>query len=159
MNGKSWSKGYGLRGHHGVTHGGRGYGYPQRREIKSLLEDNEVDKILNLTDENAEFFVEKAEKCAKEFAKSKVGISNTKLRNFYDYVKDMDKYEKVKLHLLRPRIAYTVGKEDNKEKKEILEEFQKTMEKLINKTNNENFDNFKNFFEAIVAYHKMYGGK
>lgn len=134
-------------------------GQPQQDVTHLLNDEDDVRKILNLTGENAEFFVKKAEECAEEFSKEKIGISPTKLRDFYDYVKQMDKYDKVKLHLLKPKLAYAVGKEEKREKKELLGKFQKTMEKLIDKTNEGNFENFVSFFEAIVAYHKVHGGK
>ncbi|MEM4347161.1 MAG: type III-A CRISPR-associated protein Csm2 [Candidatus Altiarchaeota archaeon] len=122
-------------------------------EVRSLLNDEEIDKILNLKDENVELFVKKAEECAKEFK-----FSASKLRSFYDPIKGMKEYQKIKLYLLKPKIAYAVGKEE-REKRLELKKFQKTMEKLIEKTNENNFENFKSFFEAIVAYHKIYGGK
>jgi len=138
--------------------GGYGGGYHSHHnepEAKSLVE-GKVDKILNLQDESVEEFIKTAEDCAKKFK----GISSSKVRDFYDYVKSIEKYNKVKLHLLKPKIAYAVGRADKKDNKYSLQCFQKTMEDLINKTNDDKqFNNFKKFFEAIIAYHKIHGVK
>ena len=109
--------------------------------------------ILNLNDDTAKEFDESAEGYAKTFS----GISNSKLRQFYDYVKDIKEFDKVKLYLLKPKLAYAIGKETNNNKKECLIKFQKMMNLLIiNCDCEENFKHLKDFFEAIVAYHKVY---
>jgi len=128
--------------------------------VKSLLTPVDADKILKLDQNNVKFFVEKAEECAKKF-----NISTNQIRNFYDYVKTEigEDYKdpsnfgnaKVKLYLLKPKMACAVGRAE-KDKKD-LKIFQKTMEVLIDKVNTkDSFENFVRFFEAIVAYHKIY---
>lgn len=130
-------------------HGG-GYGKPRRQDNESLVK-GKVDKILNLDENTVEEFIKTAEDCAQKFKQEKVNTNQ--IRNFYDYVKniktDKNKFDKVELYLLKPKIAYAVGR------KTVSVRFQKTMEELINeiKTKPE-FDNFVKFFEAIVAYYK-----
>ncbi len=114
----------------------------------------EVDKILNLSDESVEEFIKTAEECAKNFE----NISTSKIRDFFDYVKSMDKFDKVKLWQLKPKMAYAVGRAEKD--KGDLEKFKETMEELINNIKDEKqFDNFVKFFEAIIAYHKIHSKK
>jgi len=114
----------------------------------------DVNKILNLSDESVEEFI----KTADEYAKNFENISTSKIRDFFDYVKSMDKFDKVKLWQLKPKIAYAVGRAEKD--KEALKEFQTTMEELINNIKDEKqFDNFVKFFEAIIAYHKIHSKK
>ncbi|OQX21241.1 MAG: hypothetical protein BWK75_03575, partial [Candidatus Altiarchaeales archaeon A3] len=90
--------------------GGRGCSsYPNEPEAKSLVE-GKVDKILDLKDDSVEEFIKTAEECAEKFK----GISSSKIRDFYDYVKriESDRYDKVKLHLLKPKMAYAIGRAD-----------------------------------------------
>ncbi len=78
--------------------------------------------------------------------KIKMDKSNDKLSN--DIVSD--------ILYLRVRFAYEAGREDHVK---ILLEEGKIMEKLENIGNSkEKFENFMKFMEAIVAFHRFYGG-
>jgi len=126
------------------------YDNQHRDEEKKI----DVNKILNLSDESVEEFIKTAEECAKNFE----NISTSKIRDFFDYVKSMDKFDKVKLWQLKPKMAYAVGRAEKD--KGDLEKFKETMEELINNIKDEKqFDNFVKFFEAIIAYHKIHSKK
>lgn len=125
-----------------------GYG----KELNDVLLVD-VDEILNLNENNVEKFVKKAQECAEKFEKERV--STSQIRNFYAYVKDIEKrsgkdnFDKIKLYLLKPKIAYAV------KRGYASQSFQKTFEDLIDRIKTkEQFDNFVKFFEAIVAYYK-----
>lgn len=86
------------------------------------------------------------------------------MRTHFKQIKDwgIDSIElknlKRELILLKPNLAYSKGR--HKE----LEDFQNTMFKVIDSVDIANdsklaFENFFFFVEAIVAYHKYYGGK
>ena len=85
------------------------------------------------------------------------GVSSSQIRGIFDKVKRLpNKYEEVEheLQLLRPKLAYKKGKHNE------LSELQKVLDVLIsNVDSDETLKNFKDFFEAIIAYHKAYGGK
>jgi CRISPR-associated protein Csm2 len=62
---------------------------------------------------------------------------------------------------LRPKIAYAAARVLSKSQYSKIKEFRSVLEKAHAEVNGEKirFKNFAKFFEAIVAYHKVYGGK
>jgi CRISPR-associated protein Csm2 len=73
--------------------------------------------------------------------------------SFQDYKSDF--------YLLRPKIAYAEAKVLSKTQDSRIRDFRKIMEfahKEV-KDDKENFQRFVDFFEAILAYHKFYGGR
>ncbi|MCQ6253567.1 type III-A CRISPR-associated protein Csm2 [Methanocaldococcus sp.] len=131
-------------------------GYVKRTEI-----DNNLNDILNLNENNALKVMNLAERFGKYNLRN---LASTKLRKFYDYILDIDTNKKewfVRLVLLKPKIAYNIGKE-TKEAKKSLEDLEYLVNKVIDKIeeakNDEKikkFNNFKKFFEAVVAYHRI----
>ncbi|EHP86828.1 type III-A CRISPR-associated protein Csm2 [Methanotorris formicicus] len=124
---------------------------------KPVLSDNEINIILNINSENVNKVIEIAERLAREFE----NIPASKMRDFYDYVIKVDDKESnwyTKLAFLKPKMAYNVGKETNRQKKEALSKFNEIFSKIIDEINNDlnKFKKFKIFFEALVAYHKIY---
>ncbi len=81
-------------------------------------------------------------------------LTTSQIRNVLDEIQKMKDYDEYRLQMLRPKLAYAAGRHKGK-----VKEFRNLMEVLIKNTNKANFSNFKNFVEAIVAYHKFYGGK
>ncbi len=81
-------------------------------------------------------------------------LTTSQIRNVLDEIQKMKDYDEYRLQMLRPKLAYAAGRHKGK-----VKEFRDLMEVLIKNTNKANFSNFKNFVEAIVAYHKFYGGK
>ena len=71
------------------------------------------------------------------------------------------------LLLLKPKLAYakarkTSGGEKAKQAAEDLEKvLSKGIDSIVSGTQNKftSFENFANFFEAILAYHRSFGGK
>ncbi|ACX73006.1 CRISPR-associated protein, Csm2 family [Methanocaldococcus vulcanius M7] len=127
----------------------------------------EIEVILNIKNDNAKTVIDIAEKWAKEFNE----IPSSKMRDFYDYVLRIKENEEnwyKDLVLLKPKLAYNYGKEPSKfdrrtrqetnKKKIALKLLMDRFSKLIDAINNdkEKFKNFKTFFEALVAYHKIY---
>ena len=135
---------------------------------KCILKPEEIDTILDINSQNVEEVIKIAERLAKEhFGDIYVGkkryerISASKMRDFYDYVLRIDEKNEnwyKELVLLKPKLAYNYGKETNPTKKEALEKLAGTFSEIIDKIDNDlnKFKNFKTFFEALVAYHKIY---
>ncbi|WP_456472429.1 type III-A CRISPR-associated protein Csm2 [Methanocaldococcus sp.] len=126
-------------------------------EKVELLNNDEIKIILNINSENANNVIDIADRVANELK----DIPSSKFREFYDYVinineEDEDWYKK--LVFLKPKLAYNYGKETNRRKKEALEKLWVTFSKIIDEIdgNKSKFKNFKTFFEALVAYHKIY---
>lgn len=102
--------------------------------------------------------VDFAEKVGEFMAKN--GLTNSKIRNVYGEIKriQMGEFEKEKssFYLLKPKVAYALGRD---EKNEGLKLFKKIFDKCFEfVTDQKSYLNFCNLMEAILAYHKAYGG-
>lgn len=112
--------------------------------------------IKNEADESLITF---ADTCGKYLAKN--GLTNSKIRSIYGEIKriqmgDFEK-EKAAFYLLKPKVAYALGREP---KNVGLQWFKKIFDKVAaDVSDQKSYINFCNFFEAILAYHKAYGGK
>ena len=81
-------------------------------------------------------------------------LTTNQLRRFFGEVKrqQMQGYNKTDFILLKPKLAYAVGRADRNSK---IKDFYLVISDAIDKVSDENsFQNFIMIFEAIVAYHK-----
>ena len=116
-------------------------------------------KSVWITSEASKELVEYAEKAGKFMAKN--GLTNSKIRSIYGEIKriQMGVFEKERssFYLLKPKVAYALGRDD---KNEGLKLFKKIFDKsAADVSDQKSFQNFCGFIEAILAYHKFYGGK
>ena len=98
-----------------------------------------------------DFFTNKSGKSIS--AKNK--LTTRQLRRFFGEVKrqQMVGYNETDFVLLKPKLAYAVGRA--KEKDDKIKDFYLVMSNAIDLVHNEQqFKNFIKVFEAIVAYHK-----
>lgn len=82
-------------------------------------------------------------------------LTTSQLRKFFGEVKkqQIKKYNPVDFSLLKPKLAYAVGRTKSKDSK--IKEFYEVIAGAIEKVDSEKkFKNFIKIFEAIVAYHK-----
>lgn len=92
-------------------------------------------------------------------------LTSTQIRIFFSEVKRIQgkgiEKEPTAFMLLKPKLAYAAKRGKSKK----LDEFRIIMEKAIDAVDIENenfqerFQRFVDFMEAILAYHKAYGGK
>lgn len=85
-------------------------------------------------------------------------LSSSKIRSIYGEIKriQMGEYEKEKssFYLLKPKVAYALGREKNNEG---LKLFKLIFDRCYNDVvDQKSYLNFCNFIEAILAYHKAY---
>jgi len=119
---------------------------------------------------NSELF-SKAEKLAEELKNN--SVSTSQIRKFLAGINNLTnkisvksdyKYEDLKkdLDYIKVKLAYQVGRAKGSSRdglKKLYEEFDKRTD-IIQKDNYlESFKDIAKFSEAIVAYHKYYGGK
>lgn len=103
--------------------------------------------------------IEYAEKSGSFMAQN--GLTNSKIRSIYGEIKriqmgDFEK-EKVSFYLLKPKVAYALGRDP---RNEGLILFKKIFDHCFPYvTNSKTFINFCYLLEAVLAYHKSYGGK
>lgn len=87
-------------------------------------------------------------------------LTTSQLRKFFGEVKRQQSrgFNKSDFILLKPKLAYAVGRAGKKDKKERdlrIKQFYYVMANAIDSVNNEkDFKRFIKIFEAIVAYHK-----
>nr|WP_298674068.1 type III-A CRISPR-associated protein Csm2 [uncultured Prevotella sp.] len=89
------------------------------------------------------------------------GLSSSKIRNIYGEIKriQMGSYEAYKSSflLLQPKVAYLVGRDPKNLGIRIFQDIFEKASKLV--SNDKTYQNFCNLMEALVAYHKFFGGK
>ncbi|KKL79011.1 hypothetical protein LCGC14_2019110 [marine sediment metagenome] len=118
-------------------------------------------KILNKkTKEDVDMFINLSESFGRlctEYRPRGKKISTTQIRGIFQQVKRLsDDFEtsRIPLNLLRPKLAYQTGRF------EVLEPLTKVLTHMIkNVKDDTTLKGFKDFFEAIIAYHKAYGGE
>lgn len=89
-------------------------------------------------------------------------LTTSQLRKFFGEVKrqQMTGYQETNFVMLKPKLAYAVGRAKSGKKKHMkIEDFYAVMADAIDKVNEsadkeKAFKNFITIFEAIVAYHK-----
>ena len=129
----------------------------EKREFKKcIVDDKRLQKIIK--DKNTEelnlYAKELGEILRHKFMKEKE-LSTSQIRHVLDEIQRMQKFNRDRLQLLRPKLAYIAGRHGGR-----VKEFQQIVDKAIDLVNNEkDFEFFRNFIEAIVAYHRYYGGK
>jgi len=107
---------------------------------------------------NMEKLVEDANKLGKHLKNN--GLTTSQIRKIFSDVKKLESYEKNKaeLLLLRPKLAYVAGRHGKRSKG--VKDLQEIIDACVRQIkDDESFKNFQNFFEAILAYHKYYGGE
>lgn len=101
----------------------------------------------------------------KEFPNKNEALTTSQIRNIYGEIQrlKMKGYNEASLLLLKPRLAYSTERKGTQGSKEFRQVIEKALDEVL-KGNDENekkvrFENFANFFEAILAYHRSFGGK
>lgn len=103
---------------------------------------------------------------AKSFGKfltqggKKFSLSTSQIRKFFGELKRIQAdYEKLKneLPMLKAQLAYAVGRKPETKIKQFNEEITKALDS-VRENEKSDFNNFVKIAEAIVAYHKFFGG-
>ena len=89
------------------------------------------------------------------------GLKTAQIRKVYGAVKKIqmsdvfnDEFNQNELIMLKPKLAYAAAR------KPEVEDLKNTLTQAINEVDNsDKFKNFVDFFEAILAYHRAYGGE
>lgn len=91
-----------------------------------------------------------------EFVKSEGrDVSTHQVRRIYNEVKKAD--NRIALHLLRPKIVYTIARGKDKDKEERFLSF---LEKVLKEVKTDaQVEDYVTFMESVVAYHKFHFNK
>ncbi|MBO5086431.1 MAG: type III-A CRISPR-associated protein Csm2 [Paludibacteraceae bacterium] len=144
--------------------------FPNNRSTQSSPEDIVNEWILKNICYKSSWIKLEADKDLVEFSEKLghqlviYGLTTSKIRNIYGEIKriQVGGFEKNKpsFYLLKPKVAYALGRETDKQKKRGLILFSKVFNKAFNDVVDEiTYHNFCNLMEAILAYHKANGGK
>jgi CRISPR-associated protein Csm2 len=118
-------------------------------------------------DKNA---IEEASRYGKELAAPgndpKIGLTTSQIRNVFGELRriQMNGYEKLKTDFLltKPKLAYA-AKRHNKMGVKLFYQLYTAAYDAVNVDNDQegkkHFENLMQFMEAVLAYHKYYGGK
>ena len=129
----------------------------ERGDVRS---PNEIQFSSKWITENADKdMIAFCEKSGRKMANGR--LTNSKIRSIYGEIKriQMGRYEdgKISFLLLKPKVAYALARD---ERNEGLKLFKKIFDDASYHVNDQkSFDNFCDFFEAILAYHKAFGGR
>ena len=124
------------------------------KEIKESFGENFVDDILGESKSDNNAYIKRIKTYVQN---NKSGITTSQLRNVFSKVKNINDCSE--LYTLRPKLAYVSGRADKDEMKTLLFLLDELLIKVSEQKQLEQLKQFKNFFEAIIAYHKYFGGK
>jgi len=127
-------------------------------------------QIIKTKEKLRDFKGEEMVSIANEFGKhlKDKGLTTSQIRKFLDAVitlkgsssigKDFD--YRTETMMIKPKLAYAVGKDRNKGDRNAVKPLMEIMEPCIDRIYaKEDFVQFAKFVEAIVAYHKYHGGR
>ena len=120
-------------------------------EIEKSFGQNGLAEILSDQKKDYNEYINKVKSYVKGNAH---GITTSQLRNIFSQVKNVSHYEE--LYTLRPKLAYVSGRAEKDQTKTLLFLFDALISKVSNASQ---LEQFKAFFEAVIAYHKYFGGK
>ena len=96
-------------------------------------------------------------------------VTTSQMRNIFSEVKRIEvklssqeqwQREYPNILLLRPKIAYNTARVISNKKDSRMKDLRAVLEKgLLAVKNEHDFKRFSQFFEGVIAYHKVYGGK
>lgn len=139
-----------------------------RQQQPELVNDQEIEQIIA---GDASKLVEVADRLGKYFANAN-GLSTSQIRNIFGEVKRLQMKLQMKgrfdqqsarelisreLILLKPKLAYQAGRHNHTRVPQMAEVLSKAIDRVG--SDPKRFENFADFFEAILAYHKAYGGR
>jgi CRISPR-associated protein Csm2 len=128
-----------------------------RENITKKLEQNFPNKILNYDNLELEEF-KKFNKQIQDYMKEKANnITSSKLRKIFEIIKKAQSVTDLVMTL--PYLAYLVGREENRSKKDALGEIYILLKEPIMQATDDktHVKNIQKFMETLVAYQKFYG--
>jgi len=105
--------------------------------------------------EGGEVLVSAADKLGESLARN---LTTSQIRNIYTAVKKMQmkKFDAHKFAMLKPKLAYAAKRARSQGADRLKDELTAAIN--VVGSDAEKFPRFVDFFEAILAYHKYYGG-
>ena len=139
-------------------------GKNQPTETKFTTQDKESIQRIITEDYDGKELVEFSKRMGKQFVKD--GLTKSQFRNIFSEARRIEAYwgkdpvtAERRLNLLIPKLAYQVGKDPDQ-----IEYFADVITEAITQVNRsvdkeKSFEKFMDLFEAMLAYHRSFGGK
>jgi len=143
--------------------------YQDRKESPTMARPSEAELRTIITDPNgAETLVRWADSLGK--ALKDAGLTTSQIRALFGEVRQIQaewsipsrrEHARRRLILLKPKMAYRARKERGKAVEKLVAVLRPALDLVTQGSadkQDEYFQHFVEFFEAILAYHKAYGG-
>ncbi len=124
---------------------------PNIESLKKILLENNLEEMNRYASELGEIF-------HKDLDKKNSALSTSQIRTILDELQRMDNDQIQNLNLLRPKLAYAAGRHEGRVK-ELQQVMEQAIKIVLQGNKSEYMIRFKYFFEAIVAYHRYFGGE
>lgn len=130
-----------------------------------VSQENHVS-IADVIENGGEALVNGAERLGKRISDRRNGVTTSQIRRVYSAVKKIqtrvqmgEKFQSNELILLKPKLAYVAARapEARKPNTEKLKDVLTEAISIVD--DDKKFQNFVAFFEAVLAYHKAFGGE
>lgn len=139
---------------------------PTARDIEVEVSPASLVSIADVIEKGGEDLVNAAENFAKKICDKNRGVTTSQVRRVFSAVKKIemkvqmgDKFQPNELILLKPKLAYAAARAPTTRKANTEKLKQVLIEAIGEVDDNKKFENFVAFFEAILAYHKAFGGE
>lgn len=152
-----------------------------RRDAPAIDRPSDPDLRAIVTDtDGTEILVKWADNLGKYFAHRDIGLTTSQIRSLFGEVRQIQAewsmenrraHARRRLILLKPKMAYRARKERGKAVADLVSVLRPALDLVIQAeprpkgsppgsqdNQDDNFQRFVEFFEAILAYHKAYGG-
>ena len=121
---------------------------------------------LNVIEKGGEPLVNEAEELGRQISDRRSGITTSQIRKVFNAVRKIqmkvqigEEFQQNELILLKPKLAYVAARAPGP-RKANTEKLKDALTQAIGLVDNDKkFQNFVAFFEAILAYHKAFGGE
>ncbi len=136
------------------------YNNKQNVITEDFLKSGITEEVINYAEALAYHLIERRENGSVIKERS---FSTSQLRSFFSEIRriELKEFEKSKSNfiMLKPKLVYAIARNKSKAPKQY-ELFKEVVESLLKKVDSEEkFKNFVLFMEAVVAYHKAFGGE
>lgn len=136
-----------------------------RRDRDGAMQEatRHVESLDNLGEWEVKDLVDRAQDIGNELSRRK--MTTSQIRNFLDQVNRIwaenraGSFDDSEVILLKPQLAYSAGRETDRNKQEVLKSFATLFSAAADRVRSrEDFEKFKDLTQAVVAYHRFYGG-
>jgi len=142
---------------------------PEAADIEKIIKEGDAVTIIKCAEKFGQYLaqINKDNRNGGELElkpKGNESLSTSQIRNVYGKIKEMqisvnnENFNKIlrSVKLIKPKLAYIAERHGKMGVRKFEDVISKAIDKILNL---EDFENFCDFFEAIICYHKKFGGQ